>query len=258
MTKSAEKKFTELLNIMKRLRRECPWDKKQTAESLRQYLLEETYEVLESIDNRDWNELGKELGDLLLQIVFQSAIAEERGLFSIENVIENINKKLIERHPHVFAQKKVNSAEDVADNWEHIKMNSENRKSIIAGIPKKAPALLFAQRMQEKASKIGFDWEKVNSVIDKLDEEIKELKEALNEANKEKIQEEIGDTLFTIVNMARFLNLNAEDCLRITNAKFKKRFQYIENHYNGDINSMKKATLKELDDLWNKAKKNDE
>jgi tetrapyrrole methylase family protein / MazG family protein len=257
MKKIAVEKFTDLLNIMNRLRKECPWDKKQTAESLRQYLLEETYEVLESIDNGDWNELGKELGDLLLQIVFQSEIAEEKGLFSIENVIENINKKLIERHPHVFAEKKVNSAEDVADNWEHIKMNSEKRKSIIAGIPKQAPALLFAQRMQEKASKIGFDWDKIESVIEKLDEEISELKAALDEANNDKIQEEIGDTLFTIVNISRFLKLNAEDCLRVTNAKFKKRFEYIENHYTGDIDSMKKASLKELDDLWEKAKKND-
>ena len=254
MSKTIEKKFSDLLNIMKKLRQECPWDKKQTAESLRQYLLEETYEVIESIDNQEWKELGNELGDLLLQIVFQSEIAEEKSLFTIENVIDNINKKLIERHPHVFAEKKVNSAEDVADNWEHIKMNSENRDSLLSGIPKPAPALLFAQRMQEKASKIGFDWEEVSSVIQKLDEEIVELKDALKEKNNQKIQEEIGDTLFTLVNISRFLDLNAEDSLRITNAKFMKRFQYIEKHYNGDIDLMKRATLQELDELWEKAK----
>ncbi len=254
MSKSIEKKFSELLSIMIRLRQECPWDKKQTAESLRQYLLEETYEVVESIDNREWQELGKELGDLLLQIVFQSAIAEEKNLFTIEDVIENITKKLIKRHPHVFAEKKVNSDKEVADNWEHIKMNSENRKSLLEGIPKNAPALLFAQRMQEKASKIGFDWEEVSSVLVKLDEEIAELKAALKEEDNQKIQEEIGDTLFTLANVSRFLDLNAEDSLRLTNAKFKKRFQFIEKHYNGDIELMKKATLQELDELWVKAK----
>jgi len=254
MSKSIEKKFSDLLKIMEKLRQECPWDKKQTAESLRQYLLEETYEVIESIDNQDWQELGKELGDLLLQIVFQSAIAEEKGSFTIENVIENINKKLVERHPHVFGEKKVNSAVDVADNWEHIKMISEKRESLLTGIPKQAPALLFAQRMQEKASKVGFDWEKVESVVNKLDEEVEELKAALNEENKDKIQEEIGDTLFTLVNISRFLDLNAEDSLRLTNTKFKKRFQFIEKQFNGDIELMKKASLQELDELWEKAK----
>jgi len=254
MSKSIEKKFLELLNIMEKLRQECPWDKKQTAESLRQYLLEETYEVIESIDNQDWQELGKELGDLLLQIVFQSAIAKEKGLFSIEDVIENINRKLIERHPHVFAEKKVNSDKEVADNWEQIKMKSENRKSLLSGIPKQAPALLYAQRMQEKASKIGFDWEEVGSIVQKLDEEIDELKSALKKENRKNIEEEIGDTLFTLANISRFLELNAEDSLRLTNDKFEKRFQFIEKHYNGDIDLMKKATLQELDDLWEKAK----
>ena len=254
MAQTTEKKFSELLNIMAKLRKDCPWDKKQTAESLRQYLLEEAFEVIESIDNQDWKELGNELGDLLLQIIFQSAIAKENGYFDIENVIENINKKLIERHPHVFAEKKVNSDKEVADNWESIKMNSEKRDSLLEGIPKQAPALLFAQRMQEKASKVGFDWEVVESVVQKLDEEVAELKSALKKNNKRKIEEEIGDTLFTIVNISRFLKINAEDSLRLTNAKFKKRFQYIEKQYNGNIDSMKKATLQELDELWEKAK----
>lgn len=254
MSQSAEKNFSELLNIMKKLRQECPWDKKQTAESLRQYLLEETYEVIESIDKQDWKELGKELGDLLLQIVFQSAIAKENGYFDIEDVIENINNKLIERHPHVFADKKVDSDKDVADNWESIKMNSEKRDSLLDGIPIQAPALLFAQRMQEKASKVGFDWEEVENVVQKLDEELAELKSALEDKSKINIEEEIGDTLFTIVNISRFLEINAEDSLRLSNAKFKKRFQYIEKQYKGDIDSMKKATLQELEELWEKAK----
>ena len=254
MTQTAEKKFSELLNIMKKLRQQCPWDKKQTAESLRQYLLEEAYEVIESIDNQDWEELGKELGDLLLQIVFQTAIAQEKGYFNIEDVIDNINKKLIERHPHVFAEKVVNSDKEVADNWESIKMNSEKRKSLLDGIPKQAPALLFAQRMQEKASKVGFDWEEIEHIVRKLDEEIDELKSALKDNSKKKVAEEIGDTLFTIANISRFLKLNAEDSLRLTNEKFIKRFQYIEKHYNGDIDLMKKATLQELDELWDQAK----
>jgi MazG family protein len=254
MSKSIEKKFSELLEIMDKLRYECPWDKIQTAESLRQYLLEETYEVIESIDNQDWQELGKELGDLLLQIVFQSAIAKEKGIFSIEDVIENINRKLIERHPHVFAEKKVNSDKEVADNWEIIKMKSENRKSLLSGIPKQIPALLYAQRMQEKASKIGFDWKEIESVVQKLEEEVIELKSALKKKDRRNIEEEIGDTLFTLVNMSRFLKLNAEDSLRLTNNKFEKRFQFIEKHYNGDIDLMKQATLQELDELWEKAK----
>lgn len=254
MSQSTEKKFAELLNIMKKLRRECPWDKKQTAESLRQYLLEETYEVLDSIDNHEYAELSKELGDLLLQIVFQCAIADENDLFTMDNVIENIINKLIERHPHVFAEKKVKSDKEVADNWEHIKIYSENRKSICEGIPLHAPALLYAQRMQEKASRVGFDWKDVDSIVDKLDEEVSELKVALKEKNNKKIQEEIGDTIFTLVNISRFIGLSAEDSLRLTNKKFKKRFQFIEKHYNNDIELIKKATPEKLDELWEKAK----
>jgi MazG family protein len=254
MSDPTEKKFSELIEIMRKLRQECPWDKKQTSQSLRQYLLEETYEVIESIDNKQWKELSQELGDLLLQIIFHSVIAEENGLFTIKDVIENINMKLIERHPHVFDEKKVNSAKEVADNWEHIKMSKENRNSLLSGIPKHAPALLFAQRMQEKAAKIGFDWEKIDSVVQKLDEEVFELKAALEDGKQQKIQDEIGDTIFTLVNISRFLDLNAEDCLRSTNTKFKKRFQFIEKYYEGDLHKMKKATLEQLDELWEKAK----
>lgn len=255
MEKSIEKKFLELLDIMYELRKKCPWDKKQTPETLRQYLLEETYEVLETIDNRQWNDLGKELGDLLLQIVFQSVIAEENSRFTIENVVENINTKLTERHPHVFGKTKVNSARDVADNWEHIKISSEKRESLLSGIPIHAPALLYAQRMQEKASKVGFDWSDIQDVLNKIEEELFELKSAMKNGEKKAIKEEIGDLLFSIVNLSRFLEENAEDCLRATNKKFKKRFNFIEKQFNGDFNQMKKASLDELDVVWEKAKK---
>lgn len=255
MENSVEKKFKNLLEIMYELRKKCPWDKKQTPQTLRQYLLEETFEVLETIDNQKWEDLSREMGDLLLQIVFQSVIAEENNRFTIENVLENIITKLIERHPHVFGKTKVNSANEVADNWEHIKLKSEKRKSLLDGIPEHAPSLLYAQRMQEKASKIGFDWQNINDVIDKIDEEIAELKNAINDGNKKEIKTEIGDLLFSVVNVSRFLNLNAEDCLRKTNRKFKNRFGYIEKHYNNNYQRMKNSSLDELDAIWEKAKK---
>jgi len=256
INKSGEELFSELMDIMYELRKKCPWDKKQTAESLRQYLLEETYEVLETIDQKNWAELSKELGDLLLQVVFQSIIAEENKRFNIQDVISNINNKLIERHPHVFGGKKVENSKEVADNWEHIKMHSEKRVSLLSGIPEQAPALLYAQRMQEKAAKVGFDWQEINDVLQKIDEESGELKEAIINKNINEIKEEIGDLLFSVVNVARFLNLNSEDCLRETNTKFKKRFQFIEEHYNGNYQSLKNASLNELDKLWEKAKQN--
>ncbi len=255
MEKNSEKLFSELMDIMYELRKKCPWDKKQSAKSLRQYLLEETYEVLETIDREKWADLGKELGDLLLQIVFQSVIAEENKQFTIEDVISNINNKLIARHPHVFGETEVESYNEVASNWEHIKIKSENRNSLISGIPDEAPALLYAQRMQDKVSKVGFDWKNSNDVVKKIDEEINEFKTALKNGEQKEIEEEIGDILFSIVNVSRFLNTNAEDCLRETNNKFKKRFQFVEDYYNCDINLMNKASLEEMDELWEKAKK---
>lgn len=255
MKKNSEKLFSELMDIMYELRKKCPWDKKQTAESLRQYLLEETYEVLETIDEKRWTDLGKELGDLMLQIVFQSVIAEENKRFTIDDVLSSINSKLVERHPHVFADTEAKSSKDVAYNWEHIKLKSEKRDSLISGIPAEAPALLYAQRMQEKVSKVGFDWKNPEDVVKKIEEEVNELKEALNKGDQQEIEEEIGDILFSIVNVSRFLNINAEDCLRETNNKLKKRFHSIEEYYNSDFELMKKASLEEMDKLWEKAKK---
>ena len=183
MNESLSNKFLSLVEIMKRLRLECPWDRQQTPESLRKYILEEAYEVVETIDHQDWEELGKELGDLLLQIIFQSVIAQESEYFSIESVIENINNKLIERHPHVFGEKKVNSAREVEVNWEHIKIKNLDKKSLLSGVPKSAPALLSAQRLQEKAARVSFDWNDILDVLNKLNEEIGELQQAIVKKN---------------------------------------------------------------------------
>jgi len=247
-------KFIKLLQIMKRLRSECPWDKEQTAQSLRQYILEETYEVIETIDKENFDQLAEELGDLLLQIVFQSAIAEETGKFNIDVVLDKLNTKLINRHPHVFNKEKVYSAKEVKDNWEKIKRHEKKRDSLLDGVPKTAPALLRAQRIQEKASTVDFDWNKASDVLAKLQEELKELQVAVERGQNEEIREEIGDILFSIVNVSRFFKIIAEDALRLSIDKFKKRFTYIENHYQKNFDKMKKASLKELDTIWDLSK----
>jgi len=257
MNKTVEK-FSELIDIMYKLRKECPWDKEQTPESLRQYVLEETYEVLESIDMKKWDDLAKELGDLLLQIVFQAVIAEEEKRFNLHDIISNINHKMIERHPHVFSDVSVTGSQDVTRNWEHIKVKSENRTSLLSGVPKETPALLRAQRLQEKASHVGFDWDNPNDVFAKIDEELVELKSAISENDKDHMAEEMGDLLFSIVNYSRFLGLVAEDSLRITNEKFINRFQKIESHYNQDYDKMNSASLDELDEIWNRVKNKDD
>ena len=244
----------ELLKIMYRLRRECPWDAKQTHRSLKPYLLEETYEVLDSIDEENWDELASELGDLLLQIIFHSEIASEKGYFNYDTVVEKISKKLIERHPHVFDKEIVKNAEDVQRNWEHIKVRSEKRDSLLNGVPSTSPALLQAQRLQEKAASVGFDWDSIHPVMEKLEEEWNELKEAVETGSLERVKNEYGDILFTLVNLARFLNIESEDSLRLTNKKFINRFNYIEKKYGHDLNAMKSAGLEEMDRLWEEAK----
>lgn len=257
MNNTIAENFLTLVDLMNLLRKKCPWDRKQTAESLRKYILEEAYEVIETIDRKKWNDLEKELGDLLLQVVFQSVIAEESGHFSLASVIESINTKLIERHPHVFADKKISSADDVEKNWEHIKIKNGGRNSLLSGIPQFAPALLVAQRLQERAAHVSFDWEKITDVLEKLTEELNELKAAIQDQNKEHSDEEIGDVLFSMVNLSRFLGISAEDALRNTNLKFTKRFQYIERAFDNDYEKMKQADLKTLDEKWEEAKKKD-
>ncbi len=247
--------FQRLVHIMKELRQKCPWDRKQTPQSLRQYILEEAYETVEAIDNEDWDELKKELGDLLLQIVFQAEIAEENNRFVLEDVIRHINEKLIERHPHVFGDVRVNTAEEVKDNWEQIKYKTENRTSVLQGVPRHLCALLRAQRIQDKASHVGFDWENPRQVLEKVKEEITELEHAVEQKNREQAEEEIGDLLFSLVNLSRFLKINAEDALRKTTNKFIARFQYIEERLAAQKKDIHQVSLEEMDALWDEAKK---
>ena len=246
--------FVEFVEIVKRLRTECPWDKIQTHLSLRRCLLEETYEVLEAIDDNKPVELKKELGDLLLQVVFHSNIAEEENEFTLKEVIESETEKLIARHPHVFGDVKVKDSDEVKRNWELLKKN-EGRKSVIDGIPEQLPALLKAYRIQEKASKVGFDWKEEEPVFDKIREELEELKINVNSGKDQKeIEDEFGDVLFSLVNFARYHKINPEDALRKTVSKFKKRFNKIEDFANENDVELEAMTLEEMDAVWNKAK----
>lgn len=246
--------FDEFINIVKQLRKDCPWDRIQTHLSLRRCLLEETYEVLEAIDDGSMQELKKELGDILLQVVFHSNIAEENDDFTLSEVIKSETNKLIERHPHVFGDVKVKDSDEVKKNWEKLKKN-EGRKSVIDGVPEELPALLKAYRIQEKASKVGFDWKDEKPVFDKIIEEINELRDNVNSGKSEQeIEGEFGDVLFSIVNYSRFLKINPEDALRRTIKKFRERFQKIEKFAEENGRVLDEMTLEEMDDIWNKAK----
>jgi len=250
----AEDKFLEFVEIVRRLRKECPWDREQTHQSLRRCLLEESYEVLEAIDNNDMTELKKELGDLLLQFVFHGVMGEETNSFTITDVMQEEINKLISRHPHVFGETKVSNAEEVKTNWERLKAK-EGRESVLDGVPKELPALFRAFRVQEKAAKVGFDWKDEKPVFEKILEEINELKENIvTHSDKEKIEDEFGDVLFSIVNYARFIKINPEDALRRTIEKFIFRFQKIEEYAKANNRVLEKMTLEEMDEIWNKAK----
>ncbi|MCF8241045.1 MAG: nucleoside triphosphate pyrophosphohydrolase [Melioribacteraceae bacterium] len=246
-------KFSKLMEIMRRLREECPWDKEQTHDSIKAATLEEAYEVVEAIDENDYDELKGELGDLLLHIVFHSTIAEDNKTFTIDDVIDSITDKLIRRHPHVFGDVKVNGSEDIVRNWESIKL-SEGRKSLMEGVPKALSGLHRAHRLQEKASKVGFDWEKKEDVWEKVLEEIKEMHEMEASGNKEKLEDELGDVFFSLINYSRFLGINPENALRKTNEKFIKRFQYIEQKLIENGIDITKTTLTEMDKYWEESK----
>lgn len=239
---------------MNRLRAECPWDKEQTHKSLRRCLLEETHEVLDAIDSGDMTELKKELGDVMLQVLFHSVMAEETGDFTLVDVMKTEQKKLIDRHPHIFGDVKVANSDEVKVNWEKLKAK-EGRKSVLDGIPGELPALFKAYRIQEKASKVGFDWKEEAPVLDKISEELEELKENVQaNKSKEEIEDELGDLLFSIVNYARFLKINPEDALRGTIKKFSSRFQKIEEFAKSNNKQLEDMTLEEMDAIWEKAK----
>lgn len=247
------KKFNDLVKLIAILRNECPWDRKQTHHSIKDNLIEESYEVVEAIDQNNFDELKKELGDLLLHVLFHSEMADEKSEFSIDDVIFGLSEKLIRRHPHVFGDTVADNDSQVAKNWESIKLK-EGKKSVLDGIPSHLPALIRAQRMQEKAGNVGFDWAEWELAWEKLNEEIDEWRDAVKQQNQENRKDEFGDLLFSLVNVGRLLNLNAEDSLRQANRKFEARFRYIENQLKDKNKDIAESTLEEMDNLWDEAK----
>ncbi len=258
MNKETIDNFNDLIKLMSKLRSKhgCPWDRAQTHKSLLPYLIEESYEVLDTIEAEDDQRLKEELGDLLLQIIFHAQIARERKKFDIHEVIENLRQKLIQRHPHVFKDKKRLVPEEVLKNWEHIKLTTSKAKdkSVLSGLPRNLPALLKAYRLQEKVARFDFDWEKTDEIFAKIEEEIKELKEAYRRRKKGNIEEELGDILFSCVNLCRHLKINPEFALRKTIDKFVKRFNYVEKRLKERKQPLRTAGLALLDSLWEEAK----
>ncbi|MEA3480034.1 MAG: nucleoside triphosphate pyrophosphohydrolase [Bacteroidota bacterium] len=247
--------FGQLLKTMDELREQCPWDKKQTLESLRYLTIEETYELSDAILEGDLDSIKKELGDLMLHVVFYARIGSEKQSFDIADVLEYINEKLITRHPHIYGDVKVENAKEVKDNWEKIKVTNEGRTSVLGGVPRSLPPLVKAYRIQEKASGVGFDWEKPEQVWEKVLEELRELKnEVDHDGNKPRTEEEFGDLLFALVNYARFIDVNPEDALERTNKKFIRRFQYLEKNVKKMGKSLFDMSLEEMDVFWEEAK----
>lgn len=247
------KAFGRILQIMTELREQCPWDRKQTLETLRPLTIEETYELSDAIIKKDLTLLKEELGDLLLHIVFYAKIGEEQGAFDMATVINDLCEKLIRRHPHIYGDVKVENEEDVKQNWEKIKMK-EGRKSVMGGVPESLPALIKAWRIQDKARQVGFEWDNLEDVWKKVEEETQELHEVVKEGNADKIEDEFGDLMFALVNYSRFLNVDPETALERTNQKFLKRFRYIEEVAAGQGKALTDMTLGEMDAIWNEAK----
>jgi MazG family protein len=288
-------RFERAVQIMARLRAPggCPWDREQTFDTIKPYTLEETYEVLEAIDNRDWPELTGELGDLLLQVLFYSEMAQEEGHFSIDDVLERLSNKLVDRHPHVFGEVKADTPAEVLRNWEALKAEekkkrleagggkkaadkAEDARSVLAGVSSKMPALLEAHKLSSRAAHVGFDWPEIEGLFDKLAEETAELREELKAAPvkgasgkgiagsgkpkmspgvRERLEDEVGDLLFVLVNIARFLSLDPESALKKTNRKFKRRFQWVEERLRRDGRQPQQASIDELESLWQQAKR---
>ncbi|MGB1241564.1 MAG: nucleoside triphosphate pyrophosphohydrolase [Chitinophagales bacterium] len=246
--------FNRILTIMEELREKCPWDKKQTIESLRPLTIEETYELTDAITEKNMVGIKEELGDLLLHIVFYAKIGEEQKAFDIESIINGLCDKLIKRHPHVYGDVEVKDEKEVQANWEILKLK-EGRKSALEGVPKSLPALIKALRIQEKAKKVGFEWDTKEQVWEKVEEELGELKEAIEEKNQAHIEEEYGDVLFSLVNYARFIDVDPENALELTNKKFIKRFTQMEQIAQKQGNLLSDMTLQEMDAIWNEVKK---
>ena len=259
MEKNLSYTLEDLLKIMKKLLDPdgCPWDREQNHQTLKPYMIEEAYEVCDAIDRGDIEELKEELGDVLLQVVFHSELAKREGHFEITDVIKKICDKLISRHPHVFSTLRVNNSQEVLANWEEIKKREKKKKkpSVLDGVPGNMPALALACRIQERASNVGFDWEKIDDVWEKVEEELKEFSDAYKSGEEEKIEEEYGDLIFSLVNLARFLNINPEQALRKTVVKFEERFRYIEQKAEEKGRKLKDMSLAEMDELWNETKK---
>lgn len=248
------REFDDLVTLVAILRKECPWDRKQTHDSIKDNFVEEVYEAIEAIDDKDFTELNKELGDVMLHVVFHTKMASENQHFDIGDVIYTLMEKLIRRHPHVFGDQVVEGENQVSENWENIKLK-EGKKSTLDGLPAHLPALIRAQRMQEKAANVGFDWPEWRQAWEKLEEELGEFKEAVEHQDKEKSAKEFGDLLFSMVNVARYFDLTAEDSLRLTNKKFENRFRYVEEQIKKEGKTLKDSTLEEMDAHWEASKK---
>ena len=254
------KAFDRLLTIMDELRENCPWDKKQTLETLRHLTIEETYELSDAILEGEMNEVKKEIGDLMLHLVFYARIASEKGDFDIADVINSLCEKLIVRHPHIYSDVVAGDEEVVKQNWEKIKLKEKGNTSVLGGVPKALPALVKAMRIQDKARGVGFDWEEKQQVWEKVEEEMREFKETYNieereDFDQERMQEEFGDLLFSLVNYSRFIKIDPEEALERTNKKFIKRFQYLEQQSAKEGKKLAEMTLAEMDEYWNQAKK---
>ena len=253
-TSLVENQFLRLVEIMDELREKCPWDKKQTIQTLRQLTIEETYELTDAITDEDWQGIKEELGDLMLHLVFYAKIGAEKNKFNLQDVIKGVCEKLINRHPHIYGDVKVNNEEEVKRNWEKLKLK-EGKKSILSGVPKSLPSMVKAMRLQEKAKQVGFEWENKEQVWEKVKEEENELFEAIKSNNKEHIEEELGDYFFSIVNFARFLQVDADNALELTNKKFISRFTKMEAEALKEGTDLNEMTLLEMDAIWNKIKK---
>jgi XTP/dITP diphosphohydrolase len=257
MNNSLSDSFLKLVSIMDDLRAKCPWDKKQTIQSLRQLTIEETYELADAITEEDWKGIKEELGDLLLHIVFYAKIGSEQKKFELEDVIKSVSEKLIFRHPHIYGDPsnegkltQVNDEEDVKKNWENLKLK-EGKRSVLGGVPKLLPATVKAMRLQEKAKQVGFEWENKDQVWEKVEEEINELKDVIDTGQQAKVEEEFGDVMFSLINYARFLQVDAENALELTNKKFIHRFTQMETLALAEGKNLAGMSLAEMDDIWN-------